>query len=1095
MIKRRNFSLLKTIFCSTLSLSALPVLFINNNNINNLNKVINDVDYSSLNNKATNFDYIPIANNVNAQPISTSIGFLGINNDNNILYLTSYEGVTVWKFDATKNNMVNQYYNNFFKISDISKFTLKSWKYIENKNVIALLFSDENSKYSTIFGINADTGLIYATNLGSDGNPIPESNMVSVNDGVNVLWLNSNDDIIASKFSNLNTYFWNAFTIKFDENGVSMFRTATRQQSAINMDDAKTFVTAKLNSGDSDVVNGVIYKHSDKGWMNSTGNTDGSSWKLQALIEGEYKSNTNIGIFTDESAYTNITQSHTGISRDGYLQQAVLLDDSLNAILGEDGKPIALTLNNPIAYDDANSVEGVWKYSSDMQKYGYKGTKEGSKQNFVWLTSGVFNAVNLITYDSQTKKITLTNQLDLQRTTDQDVRAYSYDVNQNRIFTTNSYTDSNTVIGYIDFDDQNISYKSLVNSNLDKPGMIDSILNFSPVVSNQSIIETPIVYFDSKDSSKINGLFFENGGQNATTINLTRKTYQDLETNIKATDWYKNKSASSISDEQLKSVLVFDGNPTYGNFSTNVVYKKSDDNNGTLNFKYETSYQNWWNQNTNSYFHIETTIEGMYATKNGSFDFVVTNNSNQQNNEILKKQIAYKEQKYPSNITYNDVLTYFAISSVKDISGNVITLTEDMVTLVPDNNNGRLTIKVDFTNKLPQGLSSDYLVYEHTFDGFKNSSDFSVEALSIEEQNNTVSIVNMKKDYFPSDMENKKNEILNYLLNINGYSKNVDDWTFKFVFDNFKGTFDVNLIYNSTSTPLPDQSIQKEFNFSFSGFRKIQDNFDELTIKSYDGYLTSDDIWNDYQNATDKTKTVLNDLINVENIDFNDLVITNNNTINNSLDLTIEIKPNSVSNLKVNNTNLVMTEDILNQLKNSGINYPFNLSISVNTKTQQFIFNKPNGEQVDFTSDENSTIYIDLNKDKYDSLSSSKYADQITVDDVKNLYSISGFAENISLQPNVQEGKVYVVINLIPASDITINQNNSTNKTIIKTIEISGFKKPSSHLILAISLTVVIAVIIIAIIIVVYASIMKKNLKKLLNNQQDTKDKKENKKW
>ena len=44
------------------------------------------------------FDYVPVSNNVNAQPVSTSVGFLGTNYANNTLYLISYEGVTVWEF-------------------------------------------------------------------------------------------------------------------------------------------------------------------------------------------------------------------------------------------------------------------------------------------------------------------------------------------------------------------------------------------------------------------------------------------------------------------------------------------------------------------------------------------------------------------------------------------------------------------------------------------------------------------------------------------------------------------------------------------------------------------------------------------------------------------------------------------------------------------------------------------------------------------------------------------------------------------------------------------------------------------------------------
>ena len=1047
------------------------------------------------------FDYVPVSNNVNAQPVSTSVGFLGTNYANNTLYLTSYEGVTVWEFNAINNSMIKSFYKDILNVDNISGYTIKSWKYLDSIDVIAIILSDVSNSNATVFGIKADTGLIFAPILDSNGNPKPSSNMVTVNDGTNVLWENSAGQVIATVFGDYNTYSNSTYLISF-QNGVSKFNASIRNV-AVDPDNALSKQT-ELNKTIT-IGNKTITYSPKSGWDKG----DGSRWYLQALIKGKNNSGTNIAVFSDTTTSINIRASGVSTNYESSFQQAVLVDDSLNPILDASNQKIVLTLTKGLR------LGSIWNNLQSLHKYGYTGSSSGSIQNFIWVTSGIWNAVTQIEYNSSTKSLTESRTYDLQWESDQDIYAYSYDITENRLFTSNSFTSSQAAIGYIDFDDQQLSYKKLVAPLRTTNGDIaaQDILKFSPVVSDKSIPETPIIYFNPNDNSKIKGLYFQNNSTTATTVDLLRKTYENIQNKAQSLDWFKKKSTTSVTDAEILNALVYDSKPLNGEFTNSVEQAIGNNVNGTLNVKYKTIYKNWWNYTTNSSFYVETTITGMYETNGSFFNFVTINNGNSENDSKLKLQTQFKESKYPSNVTWQDVSTYFALAKIKNFDGNVINLTQDMITLTPDNEKGTLDIKVDYSSKLPKGLDQNYLIYEHKFMGFNSLVGYDYKLLTDEEQNADENIVNLKKSIYPSELN--VSQFLNNFVNLGtSYSKNINDWKFETISNIYDGSLTVNLEYDPKSitlpTDFPESNKKIAHSYKLEGFKNIIDNFKNVATFGYEGIKTAATIWNEYElqkNTGQSTiNTTLSKLIAVPHVNFSDLNIQKLDTsTNEKINLLVSVNPGTTSSLIINRTPFSFDDSTKGNFEANGLTYPYEVSINIKTIQQEFAWKRADSTIIDSTNINDDTFYVNLEKGTYPSLNSNMYANDITLNHIFDVFTFQGFIldrTSTSLFADNQNGIVYVTISLISSEQIIDLTNNkktislqstelqnsiSDGSNFVKRIEISGFKKPISPIYIAILVSIVGIIIIAVIAVIIYLKVIRKNLKKLVSNKKDNK--------
>lgn len=1120
--KTKLITLSAAILSASLSFSLIPAFTSNNSDLKSLNQTVTNSASQNISTKASNFDYTPIANNVNSQPISTSVGFIGVNSASNKLYLTSYEGVTVWQTDILNNSMIKTYYSQKLSVNDISSYTIKSWKYIESMNVIALVFSATDGTKATVFGVKADTGLIYTPALDNSGNP-KLTNMVQVADGTDVLWLNSSNEIIASKFGNYNVYSQNTWKIVFSKTGVERFNPSIRNV-AVDVDNAQAKVTSKIGTTDS--LNGIDFEFRQPG--SEDGNAynwdkgNGTRWQLQALIEGKAGSGRNIAIFTDAERFTDMYLPMAGYQyyQKLYLQQAVLVDDNLDPVI-INNKKVAFTLNNFVCYQDGTNTDHIWLSASNLPKYGYIGKSNGTNQNFIWLTSGIYNSVTQLTYNESTQSITASIAYDMQRQNDQDVITWSYDVTENRLFTSNSWTSSNISIGYFDFDDTNLTYKSLVDAGFGgtTSGTITNYLYFSPVKSTGSIKETPLVYYNRQDNSKVTGLYFENG-TTAKTVNLARKTYNDIQTSAEKLSWHKQKAASSITNQEALQALTYNETPLNGSFTNTISTLTGNDDNGTLRVVYNTSYQNWWNTSTKSSFDIERTITGMYAKNGSSFNFVTTMTGDTGNDNKYNLQLSYKSNKYPSSIVWTDVETYFTMPNIKDINGNVIKLTSDMITLTPNDQEGTLKIKVDYSSKLPTGLPNDYLVYEQEFSGFNNLAGYEKDFMSDDQQSASGYVKNIKATKYPSELTvedlvgtsaNPNSNFFNKLGT--SYSRNKNDWELSNSYDDYAGTTTITLKYKSSTLPndFPEEYKNVVTTIKLTGFKKVTDAFRNVTWSNYSGIKTADEIWTEYQTGvTNNTtlSTALSKLISVPYVSFDKLSITKESTsTDNRLDLTVKVKEGSTSSLVVNKGLFTFDSSTEANFIANGLSYPYKLSINVSTVDQSIEYVTPDNSFVDITNNKNETISIDLTKAEYKSINSTMYADDVTKSDIRELFKSSGFVvtdSNIEIFSNNQDGILYATVRFVSGGDTTTQDSNTTTfslqsasrstregasipegSVITKRFEITGFKTPISPVVIAIPSAVAGVIVIAIIAYLVYLKVIRKNLNKFVANKQD----------
>ena len=669
---------------------------------------------------------------------------------------------------------------------------------------------------------------------------------------------------------------------------------------------------------------------------------------------------------------------------------------------------------------------------------------------------------------------------------------------------------------------EELSFESF-EEYLDWIRKMDAEYGYSDEMIEQDVQETPIVYFDPNDTSKIKGLYFDKNSSNSITKELTRKAYEDIQTKAKSLQWYTTKSASTVSKEEALQALVYDGQPLNGKFENSVENLKGNDENGTLNVRYKTTYENWWDTSKSSSFYVETTITGMYAMNGSSFNFVTVNNGNTENDEKLKEQNKFKESAYPSSVKWEDIEKYFIIANIKDISQNVIKLDESMITLKPDDEKGILEVTVDYTKKLPSGLPSNYLTYKNEFSGFLNLQGYNYHILTDEEQNKSNEIKEIKQNSFPSELSVQQ-YLDNFITLGQSYSRNVNDWDFNVVADDYKGSLIINLTYNPKATPLPAnfpenyKKIVKDV--TVNGFKNITEQFKTIKVKNYVGIKNADDIWNEYEKILNDGQnnfisTSLASLISVPYVDnFADLTIERNNSENpNVLDLTVSVKVGTTTRLLVNRQNFTFDSTTESKFKENKLDYPYKVQINVETIEQAFLWKKPDGQTVNYTNNKAETIKINLNDYQYKTINSNMYADEVTEQDIKNLFEAIGFINiKISLQTDNQDGIVYATVSLNSTDNFDVEQNanksivqlqstsndnsNSSNintntipdgSVFVKRFEISGFKKPVSPVVITITSSVIAVIVLFSIIFLVYLKVIRKNLHKVIINKEDKK--------
>ena len=1040
---------------------------------NDKNLVIGN-ELNSVTRASNQFDYTPIANNKYSAPISTESGYIGYSDDQRQLIMTAYEGVEIWRLDLNTNSDFKSFYSAQYPNANSSSVKIISWKYLQEKDIIVILVSDTNNneyKNGLVFAVEASTGLVFTPIKNANNQADPLSNSTKVLDGVTVLYKNSNGDIIATVDGQMQTN--------------NNFPTLNTKKVGY------AEVSSKITISD---VNGISSFRGigSKALGVKDGTIAASDWILTAVVEGKTGSNSNFVLLTAPIANTTSADGQTG----AYKQKIVMVDDNLKPIHNASGQIVSVNTNYGMAI-----TTNISKDLNDIPKYGfYANNANPNISSSVFVIAGRCNAVYKFNYNQTNKTVVIDKFLNMQdgaKKLDQDVFSFYYDDVTQRLITSNLWSSSNASVGYTNLSETTLKYYRILAGNGDsKP--IQNVKTFTPVFSKTKISESPIIVFDKTDKTKTLGYYFQNGTNLSSPINLPYRNYNDVVAEIKRQDFYNNSIPSSIKSDQLNKLLQLSGNPNKGTWHISSA-PIGDDNNGVLTVDYTVQYQKWWTNNSTDYasFHVKRIVDGMYK-KEGIFDLVTERTNDETNNVKFDKINELKSIKYPSDVTNLEIINNFVTLNMKDKNGQLIQLQESDIIKTANDEDGTLSISIDISKYLPTGFNESYYKKTFTYDGFLNSKGYEIKI-----NDNATLQSNGFLDQYPSQVT--LSNVLDKLVVLGPkFPTSSDQWDFITIPNDVDGSITISLA--SRNQFVPSNKKQVLTSMKIDGFKSIGNDFKNINIKEYNGLLTAQEIWNEYDDAVKNGRnvlsTTLSSLISVPYMSFDQLNITLTGPVNdNSLPLSISFKNNSVSQLFIGTQPFIWTAQNLNNLMQSKLlEYPYKINLNINTANQDFAWNKPtdyqgNSIDIDISSKE---VKIDLNNARYENISKNMYADDISKETVINdLFSVSYYdVNNIVLSPNRTTGTL--VVTIYATSGTSRNQflNTSrlyaTNDSIIpeggqvyKRIELTGFKTPISPYAIWVPVIASFAIIAAAIVFIVYLKVIKRNLRKTVRNTHD----------
>ncbi len=1079
-----------------------------------------------------------IYNDAYSEPISTNDGFLGMSVDKKVIVFTSYGGIEMWKFDLTSNTDFAGIYKHQYPTEDVNNATIKSLKMItvNSKNIIVLLVSNANYEKGLVFGLDASIGTIF--------DPI---NTVAINkdysllsyktlDGANLLFENSSGNILVTSdgkwldssviVDNSNTskqkkgYFNTTSLVILDNKGVTGFNNVNNKGIGLK------YTSPSVNNGN--VTDSTI--------------DENTNYLLYAIIPGKKNSGINLAIMYFPRKLSSSWQ---------LLTHLILVDDSMNPIMqtndsGDlDFVEISKDNNTPLVYNITSTTEFT---SIDMiPHYGYQVNSNDDKSRFLVVYSGKENyAVQYAVSKDSNGKYAIVGEKggDMQNgNNDHDVLYFSYNKTTNRLYTSNKWSNNSTkaLIGYVDFN-QNVSqptsllnYNAVITSaNGGNQTYVPSIVS---VVSESALTNYPLVYADPNPSNNdasdtyFNTLFgyYDNVGQ---PFRLNQLTYKDQQTEFQKQSYYKTKLPSTITENELISLLDITGQsnnnlPSVPSNSQSYLNKEvsinADDVNGVLDATYNVTYPNFYNPSTSSTIKINSILTMGDANKtDGKYLYLVTNgNGTEENNQKYKEIAELKAKNLPSQITKQNIIDKFLMSNVYDKQGNKITITSDEITLIQNDSLGELEVSVDVSNKTIEGYNKHQLdMTSNKYTGFRKIEGYNYRVRSQEEIASSYKSVFGKElsSLYPSEINNI--DVINYFVELgSSFSRDIEKWNVAFTPNNLDGELTISL--TSTDNTIPS-SIDKKImqDVKFLGFKKATDEFkNPITLAK----STSSNIADEFK----KYETAYNEFIKYTSSDDNysnarlELLTTGlmksvsstslfaktdwkisliGEATSYAAKLKFELKDNAkaIINVGTGNTDFVLTESDKQQLINNvEITYPIELNWETVLSDQSFVWLKPNfsdsKEEENFNPN-SDVLSIDLSKASLNSINSDMYANQVTSEKILNLFSLSYFdVKDFSLMIDNPRG-------IINATMVIVSNPNSSNSKkqinfksnvnvgvnpgdqILKKIIITGFKKPINPIYFVIPSVAVSVVIILIVVLVVYFKVIKRNLRKTLTN-------------
>ena len=143
---------------------------------------------------------------------------VGMTSNKQTITFTAYDGLLLWDTKLTENLLLKEYYSSVKKITDISKFKVVNYAYLESKKTLFVLFGEDDGttlKNLVVFGLNINSGSIVVP---ANANLASDQIIVSAKNDSQFIFFNSSEQLVVTS-GNKVTYLINSTkVISFDEN-------------------------------------------------------------------------------------------------------------------------------------------------------------------------------------------------------------------------------------------------------------------------------------------------------------------------------------------------------------------------------------------------------------------------------------------------------------------------------------------------------------------------------------------------------------------------------------------------------------------------------------------------------------------------------------------------------------------------------------------------------------------------------------------------------------------------------------------------------------------------------------------------------------
>lgn len=1009
---------------------------IKNNSQNNV--LENNVNTNWLNGSTVPSGYNsfkPLAVSDNSKGIVFDKGYIGISNDNSTIYAINFAGYMMWGLNPLNNSFVRRYYSdNNMQTNEVK---IQQWLYLENKSALALLLGTDYNTNQTILFLDIYTGLLYKPQL---------------DEYLNVV---STPIIKLSDQSN-NSSFKRIY--KISENALVAANIGTLSEN-------KNIVKITLNDNNTVSKTNLLIS------INSNSGVNETTSILTSIIY------TNFG-------FNLLLLTDTNPQSDGnYLQKVIAINNNAQSISS------VVNLNGYFTNLDNNSVMD-FNFSKEIN---------GTKQIFVLNGNTKNRFLNIINFTGTSSNPIIEKQTNYANLNGYEINTICFDSLHNLIYVANKSSYNGSVIGFIDVSKSTFKYSNIlstVNTTFNKsyaiPMLDKNISGSSPIVL--FLNQTGEMNYAIKSGTNLNGFF----QPIKTPLNLVGWNANDFYINIKNSTITKDYMPTAIGINQIKNYFSL----TSTNNNETLGYKRNsyNDTNGTLSLQVNISYRSPFDNAINGSFYIPIFLNGFYQLNNENYNFqFVTSPSidptKWNNIENIKKT------KLAKSVTIQEVYDYFWIGHIKDKNYNLINIDTSMFSI--NGNFGNLSqLVVNFNlpqNQMPIGFPNSKLNVSYTYSGFLSTSGFELSSKSNQE------IDIFSRTIYPSQLT--LDMIINNFVNY-GQQIYLDPsyWIYEIKdVNDFLGTATISLKYNYlAANNIPDLANFPVDRFSvfenkqINTFKNLKSSFTNNLKPKFNEYKNDylpSEIWNQFvaykKNEVDQS-ILLDNLIfplleNKNNIKI-ELMNKLSCDADGFLNLSIFIDDNATLNIEYNgnqfqknNNKLVFDNFLHEQISTNLIDYyPFNTSFFINTISKFFLILGPNGIPI---KQENNIYQMNLQDFKNDNsfvISNTKFADQITEQDIKKLIKTQGYNYSISEYiVNNEKGYIEVQFDLkLSSPPLVPNSQNFLNiktkdisddfipNNSIRTLIIYNFKVPPPPIFKVISIIIycVIALIIVALI-------------------------------